>query len=82
MGCIPSKGTETPSNKAYKYGTRTEEGPKQVIKNVGKLQVDLAISPDQFIVENPEDIKKTYIFEKKLGEGKSAFNNRGIWSSL
>ena len=30
---------------------------------------DISISPDQFIFENFEDIKKTYSFKEKIGEG-------------
>lgn len=81
MGCVPSKSAETSTSSSHKYATRTEQPPRAV-KSLGKPQVDLAISPDQFIIENPEDIKKTYTFEKKLGEGKFAFKGRGIWSSI
>jgi hypothetical protein len=34
-------------------------------------KVDLRIDPGQFILQNENDIRKVYTFQKKLGEGNS-----------
>jgi hypothetical protein len=77
MGCGPSETVKKSAN-PYKQESRKMQTTKATTSKSG-VNVDLAISPDQFIVENPEDIKKTYTFEKKLGEGNFTLNQRCFW---
>ena len=79
MGCIPSQ-TNQKSNSDELEIRKAE--PTGATASKSKVSVDLAISPDQFIVENLENIRKTYTFEKKLGEGNFPLIQRCLWRCI
>jgi len=79
MGCIPSQTNQKSNSDELEI---KKAGPTGTTINKGRITMDLAISPDQFIVENLENIKKTYTFEKKLGEGNFPLIQRCLWRSI
>ena len=55
--------------------------PKEKIKDMVSKE-HLAIGPSQFVVENFNDIRSIYTFDKVLGQGKSNIYLRIVWCGV